>query len=301
MRVTVLQNTTTTVSSANMELKAKERLNPVLATGVMREFMDPYAYSKTRGQLGKDVPRDGQCLYHALSRLYNLSNPTNHKDTSDIIQDIKRYVTHNWTLLVTSHQPEEERDDYVNKIGTIWGGAMELDAAAGLYDVCIFEWTSESNLHKHIADMRDEDALVHAVLRARYSPVGKTTREQLKQLNSWDLFLHKDHFRFLSPAASASLPHYPNPQNGNAAADKPLSNTKKQNAVLHELAIEREERNKSSQKGKSAEDDVCFRNELKMRIKAMRAMSLSLILQNEEMDRVVARRKEEEAVRLQKK
>ena len=284
-----------------MELKAKERLNPVLATGVMREFTEPRPYTKSRGLLGPNVPPDGRCLYHALSRLYNLSNQTTHKDTSEIIQDIKLYVTRNWTRLVAAHQPKEERKDYVDSIGVVWGGTMELDAAAELYGVSIFEWTSESNFYPHIANMRDEDALDNAVLRARYSPVGKTTPEELKQLNSWDLFLHNNHYRFLSPEASVSLPHYPNPQNGNAAADKPLSNTKKPNSILHELAIEREERNKSSQKGKSAKDDVCFQNDLEMSIEAMRAMALALRLQHEEIDRAWLQEQEEEASRLQKK
>ena len=157
----------------------------------------PRKITPSRGVLARNVDADGQCLFHCLARLHNRTFGV-YKTTTQVIDDIRSYLDEHWDVLSKAHSENDDKTLYLQDVGVRWGGNLEIDAAAERYGVNIFEWTSTgeaANLLSH------EQALGDAILSHRYHPTAGNPNE-LKAFASWDLFLHRGHFRYLEKTTS---------------------------------------------------------------------------------------------------
>lgn len=157
----------------------------------------PRKITPSRGVLAPNVDADGQCLFHCLAQLHNRTFG-GYKTTTQVIDDIRSYLDEHWDVLSKAHSENDDKTLYLPDVGVRWGGNLEIDAAAERYGVNIFEWTSTGeapNLLSH------EQALGGAILSHRYHPIDGNPNE-LKAFASWDLFLHRGHFRYLQKTTS---------------------------------------------------------------------------------------------------
>tara|TARA_B110001450_G_scaffold32672_1_gene28314 strand:+ start:1345 stop:2106 length:762 start_codon:yes stop_codon:yes gene_type:complete len=153
----------------------------------------------SRGVLAPDVDRDGQCLFHCLSKLWNRTSGK-YKTTEQVIKDIKKHLDKHWERMAKEHGEKSVKAEYIKNVGGIWGGQLEIDAACEIYNVNIFEWWSVDAALR----LPDETALYSAVLSAKYHP-RRGTNAELKALADWDLFLHHGHFRYLEKTISTCI------------------------------------------------------------------------------------------------
>lgn len=209
--------------------------------------------SESRGSLAPDTPRDGKCLFHCLSRLKQ------DKTTEQVIKEVRDHLSINWDRMAKAHSEKSEKDTYLEPFAfrNRWGGSLEIDAAAEMYKVNIFEWF----VFGGDPSLTDEQALRHASLSSKYRPAEGSTMEYLKSLPSWDLFWHKDHYRYLeketsqyihgaAAAAAHELPFTPLVRPKRVV---PKRNT--MNEELGKMAAEREARERVQPAQPSA--DVC--------------------------------------------
>lgn len=204
----------------------------------IRRFITP-----SRGSIAPDVDRDGQCLFHCLSKLNNRTFGT-YRTTEHVIGDIKSHLDKNWDRMASEHREKSAKEEYLKKVGHRWGGPLEIDAACELYNVNIFEWRS-LDAHKEFAD---EKALRSAVLSAKYHPkLG--TNEELQALPAWDLFLHRNHFRYLEKTTSMRIHDAAAQAAFQRSPRKAAPRTAPMNKTLREMAEARESRARGAPAG----------------------------------------------------
>ena len=218
-----------------MTLNTHTELRENAQVGVYWPRTEPRRITESRGVLAPDVDKDGQCLFHCLSKLCNLT-------TAEVIRDIKKHLDENWERMAKGHGEKSPKAEYIKTVGVVWGGPLEIDAACEIYNVNIFEWQS----FDADSDLSDETALRSAVLSAKYHPRLDTKAER-KALPSWDLFLHHRHFRYLKKTISTGI------HDAKAQASPPKAAPRNaMNDTLREMAKARESRERGAPAG-----DVC--------------------------------------------
>jgi hypothetical protein len=118
-----------------------------------------------------------------------------------IVEDIRSYLGEHWETISNAHGEKSEKALYLQEVGRRWGGPLEVDAASELYRVNIFEWTSADEAANSLSH---EEAIGNAILSHRYHPIN-VPKSELKALPSWDLFLHRGHFRYLEKTTSGRI------------------------------------------------------------------------------------------------
>ena len=91
-------------------------------------------------------------------------------------------------------------EEYLQTLtGNMWGGPMEMDAAAELYGVNIFEYSTQNQYEC----LSHQDVVSRGLARliTRYSPPGWSAEER-KRLNDWHILHHKNHYQYACGASS---------------------------------------------------------------------------------------------------
>lgn len=219
--------------------------------GIYMPQIVPRTITPSRGSIAPDVERDGQCLFHCLSKLHNRTFGK-YKNTMQVVEDVRSYLDTHWARMSEAHDEKSDKATYLSRVGVIWGGPLEIDAASELYNANIFEWTSVD------ADrfLTDEQALSNAVLSARYHP-NTVSKESRTALPSWDVFLHNGHYRYLEKTTSGRI------HNAAAQPQEPFKRLERpRKAAPHRMSMNDQLRKmaeeRASRKRLGTPDDVCY-------------------------------------------
>lgn len=199
-------------------------------------------------KLGEDVTHDGACLYSCIAQLVKrtLGECTT---PMEVRENIASYLAtdNHYQRLATSHSLKEQWEDYYNDrlspfTMTVFGGDFEIDAAAELYQVAIFQWAIDGK-----PDHSTEDVFELAYLKTSYFPIESTDSQLRKQSSkaNWHLLWHNSHYRYMI----TNVPKTSTPFRLDSETCRRLTASKQQasryvkpNETLRQLARERERR-----------------------------------------------------------
>ncbi len=152
------------------------------------------------------------CLFHCLSQLHRATFPDERPmGPRDVIEAVRTHLRANWERMSREHSERMPAEAYLATVGDNFAGELEIDAAAELFNVAIFEWYVDPAI-KLSGPM---NGLTTAVLHAKFFPLRATDAAARKALPTWDLVLHRAHFYYLR-AESTQRIH-------DAAAERPAA------------------------------------------------------------------------------
>jgi hypothetical protein len=205
-----------------------------------------------------NVSADGSCLYHCIAELYNQYKPSQtSKSMRDVRNELADWILKNidrFAAMYFNHENKELTDEALNKLlndvrGCQWGGLLETEAIAEMYDVDINFWDT--------FDGKTTPKLMFVLMSSGQRPEAPR--------KPWNLIRQKDHFNYAVEGSVAYPDAYPQELNMTAEERARLLQRRRERAnerktqseaSIHEQLRQRAERLKA-QSTLKPDDSTC--------------------------------------------